>query len=344
MKQYSQPDPDAVAGSPIERLLQSARSAAELRHRLVMLDIEAQHRLAWYHAWYHSHYNPNQPRVPAGHPDGGQWTSEGSSKVAASEGRTLSDAIPDNDWMPDAQYASSRGRGSGRVQIGGQSVEASPAQLARFEWAIARAQDAIRRAREIDPTWQPKGTKAYGVDAESAIRKADDLAEQAEAYIREFTSRELPPLVPKQRPLSEDERNVAARELARWIIKNLGHVAEGARSLDDYVASINAYLDPPKGLQELRDAVSTSEKGYEIHHIVEQTPAEKDKIPRSMIDAPENLVRIPRYKHWEITAWYQKKNDAYGGVSPRDYLRGKDWDERMKVGLKALMDHGVLKQ
>ena len=23
------------------------------------------------------HYNPNQPRVPAGHHDGGQWTSEG---------------------------------------------------------------------------------------------------------------------------------------------------------------------------------------------------------------------------------------------------------------------------
>src|SRR6266508_514177 len=25
------------------------------------------------------HYNPNQPRVPAGHPDGGQWTSEGET-------------------------------------------------------------------------------------------------------------------------------------------------------------------------------------------------------------------------------------------------------------------------
>jgi hypothetical protein len=35
-------------------------------------------------------------------------------------------------------------------------------------------------------------------------------------------------------------------------------------------------------------------------------------------------------------------NDAYGGVSPREYLRGKDWEERRKVGLDALIDAGVL--
>jgi hypothetical protein len=34
--------------------------------------------------------------------------------------------------------------------------------------------------------------------------------------------------------------------------------------------------------------------------IVEQTPARKDRFPGSMIDAPENRVRIPTFKHWEI--------------------------------------------
>src|SRR5262249_41671260 len=37
---------------------------------LRLLNIEANHRLAL----YRSHFNPDQPRVPAGHPDGGQWT------------------------------------------------------------------------------------------------------------------------------------------------------------------------------------------------------------------------------------------------------------------------------
>jgi hypothetical protein len=64
---------DVDADARIARLLHDARSAAVLSHRLAMLDIESQHRLAW----HRSHFNPNQPRVAAGHPDGGQWTRQG---------------------------------------------------------------------------------------------------------------------------------------------------------------------------------------------------------------------------------------------------------------------------
>ena len=69
----------------------------------------------------------------------------------------------------------------------------------------------------------------------------------------------------------------------------------------------------------------------------------QDGYPRSMIEAPENKVRIPTYSHWDINAWYQTKNDDFGGLSPRDYLRGKSWEERKRVGLDALILHGVLK-
>jgi len=30
-------------------------------------------------------------------------------------------------------------------------------------------------------------------------------------------------------------------------------------------------------------------------------------------------------------------------LSPRDYLRGKDWDEQMRIGLDILRKHKVLK-
>jgi HK97 family phage portal protein len=52
-------------------------------------------------------FNPDQPRVPAGNSDGGQWTSGGDAGSAANadEGRVLSDANEDNDWILDAQYA-----------------------------------------------------------------------------------------------------------------------------------------------------------------------------------------------------------------------------------------------
>jgi hypothetical protein len=84
-------------------------------------------------------------------------------------------------------------------------------------------------------------------------------------------------------------------------------------------------------------------RGCDVHHIVEQTPARDHKIPDALIDGPDNLVSIPRLKHWEITGWYMRGNDRYGGLSPRAYLQGKSWNERREVGLEALIDAGVLR-
>jgi hypothetical protein len=74
-------------------------------------------------------YSPDQPRVPAGNPDGGQWVGENGDasredpRVGADSVRTgtryaadipgdannnsevLSDATPDNMWISGAQYA-----------------------------------------------------------------------------------------------------------------------------------------------------------------------------------------------------------------------------------------------
>jgi hypothetical protein len=57
-----------------ERLLSDANDATGLVHRLALADIELQHRIAQ----HRSHFNPQQPRVLAGNPDGGQWTSTGA--------------------------------------------------------------------------------------------------------------------------------------------------------------------------------------------------------------------------------------------------------------------------
>jgi hypothetical protein len=49
-------------------------------------------------------------------------------------------------------------------------------------------------------------------------------------------------------------------------------------------------------------------------------------------------------KHWEINAWYQKPNPGFGGMTPREYLSGRNWEVRRSVGLEALVNAGVLKQ
>jgi hypothetical protein len=67
-----------------ERLVADAMHVDVLHHQLALLNIAAQHRLAW----YRSHYNPNEPRVPAGNPRGGRWTREGGvpgTRLAANE-------------------------------------------------------------------------------------------------------------------------------------------------------------------------------------------------------------------------------------------------------------------
>jgi hypothetical protein len=75
--------PDAASAVRTERLLADAMAAATLRHKLALMDITAQHV-----AGHRSHFNPNQPRVPAGNPDGGQWTSTGgrtATRLAAGD-------------------------------------------------------------------------------------------------------------------------------------------------------------------------------------------------------------------------------------------------------------------
>jgi hypothetical protein len=328
---------DQLAHARTERLLRDAHNAAALSHRLALLDIEARHRLDL----HRSHFNPNQPRVPAGHPDGGQWTSEDGGNPG-SEQRVMSDVTPENDWQSGAQYASKSGgqRPSNRTRQ--PSGEAEPGQAARLAIAEARAQNAFARLRELDPNWRPQLGAQNTV--EGAIRAYETETVRAEARLRELTRYQTEPIVPKQRPGTPKERNDIAREIAKWLVRNYGRVVEGVAWLREYEAAINAYLDPPKSLEELQQAAASGRKpGYQIHHIVEQKSAEDDKFPRSIIDAPENLVQIPTYKHWEINGWFGRPDSLFGDKSPRDYLRGRDWDERLKVGLDALIQHKVLK-
>jgi hypothetical protein len=189
-----------------EGLLHGAGGAAMLAHNLRMLDIEAAHRLAL----HSSHFNPDQPRVPAGHSDGGQWTRVG----AVGRRHTASDITPENAWRPGKQYAQNRGgRGSVPVRIGSQLFEVEPGQAARWEVAAARAEEAIRRVREIEPHWRPK-PGAYATGIESEIRKADDLTVEAEARIAELQRVGIGPgpFAGEYIPARGETRNLRAEE------------------------------------------------------------------------------------------------------------------------------------
>lgn len=251
-------------------------------------------------------YSPNQRRVPAGNPDGGQWTSDGGGGAALDPAAAPDPSRPTGDI--DIGDASGIGEGLGLFQITPATTDRSGVQLAG------------------DP---PEGL-------------GNGLGEPSEQ----------PPEIPEGRPNRQVDRMRYMRSAASWLGRMTGlglpiDIYLGAMNnvewLDDYRAVIETYRDPPKTLEELQAGVGLGRRGYDDHHIVEQTWAERFGFSRSEIDDPSNLVSIPRMKHWDITGWYMTKNDRFGGLSPREYLSGKDWDERYRVGIEALIDFGILK-
>jgi hypothetical protein len=233
-----------------------------------------------------ANFNPNQPRVPAGNPDGGQWTSSSPTGPTADAGDPIE---------------------SGRREPDNSSAPRPPLQ-------ITIRPPALGTPPPLDP----------------------------------------PPEIPRQRPRTRQAENRVAREAVKWLARaalrgatgpvgTVLTVIEAAIWLHEHLPNMQSYFDPPRSLDELRNNVATPKKGYDVHHVVEQGPAERAGFPRSLIDAPENLVRIPRYKHWQIDSWYETKNEDYGFLTPRQYAQDKDWAERTRVGLRALIEVGVLK-
>lgn len=134
-------------------------------------------------------YSPNQPRVPAGSPDGGQWTSGGGT--GRNDPRVISDVTPDNNAIPDAQYAQGRARGPVTVRIGGRTFEVEAGQAARLFEAQTRADDAIARVREFDPNWRP--TPSFKETVEGSIRSYEAEAEEAQARASELARKGIGP-------------------------------------------------------------------------------------------------------------------------------------------------------
>ncbi len=168
-------------------------------------------------------------------------------------------------------------------------------------------------------------------------------------------SLEEPPEIPENKPPTSSDRTAFVRSAAQWIGAALRTGAaipaalfigalNGTEWLQYYNSSIESYRDPPRNLEELQAGIGQGRPGYDDHHIIEQTAAQRWGLTRSEINDKSNFVSIPRLKHYQITGWFQKPNPQFGGLSPRQYLSDKGIAERRAVGLYALELFEVLKR
>ncbi len=141
----------------------------------------------------------------------------------------------------------------------------------------------------------------------------------------------------------EEALAAGGREWVWLQLQQLATIAWLMKQPTYYYYQLKANLDPPKTLEELQDAVDSPTLGYHKHHIVEQQSALDDKFSQAQIEDRENLVQIPEMKHRQITNWYQTPNEDYNWLSPRDYLGGKSWGERRRMGIGALIKFKVLR-
>ena len=100
-------------------------------HQLARNSLE---KLRALHSILKAGFRPDQARVPAGNPDGGQWTDEGGSTRP--------------------QRVSGRG-GTRGSRTGGRWPEASPGQQTRLAISQFQMRAALEKVRRIDPRWRP---------------------------------------------------------------------------------------------------------------------------------------------------------------------------------------------
>jgi hypothetical protein len=150
-------------------LLRGAGDVAALHHKLTMIGIEAAQLLAL----HRSHFNPDQPRVPAGHPDGGQWTSEGEGLEQISERPSrardrliLSDATPDGIkvWT---QYAEAKG--GDEIQNKAADADADAALIGR---TTAMLHNVVLQVAGLVIRRPGSSPREFGTDVHFAFAKA----------------------------------------------------------------------------------------------------------------------------------------------------------------------------
>jgi len=270
-------------------------------------------------------FDPNQPRVPRGHPEGGQWT-DGSLDGSTPAGL-------DRPATQDELDAAVR----------------FVTQLSRLTSDDESNRDLLHLAAgKPPPSWLPPRWDNLPGGIESSEILPSELPPPVE----------LPPGYPKPNidpvptPITKSTP-ISYWSVAKWVIRTAIRFApiagplkfaipalDGFAELAEKIPEAVSYFDPPKTLEELQDSAKRPAPGYHIHHIIEQNQQNANRLN---VDSPENKVRIPTYRHQRISDLYSSVPDDLGGLTVREWVRSKSPEFQREYGLWALKWVGAMK-
>ncbi len=264
-------------------------------------------------------YDPDQPRVPRGHPDGGQWT-DGSG--AGSDGAAGNVAIPDDD-----------------AAGGSDGVETGEEPLTEEQQRLVEILDDAQRGQTSGGSESAPLVLAGGDERPPKFpRTKRELLAWIAAWLSEEIKRRGS-FPGRNSPIWMDIDDFAREAVRRisWILPEFEGYWESAKEWEEMVAdkdfrdfnSFEAFKGKYKSAGPFRD----------WHHIVEQGSG----FSRKMINNTANIVRIPRGKHWDVVHAMTKPRNDLGGLSWREWLVGRPFSEHMRVGLDVLREVKALK-
>ena len=277
-------------------------------------------------------YDPNQPRVPRGHPDGGQWTGGSGTTASAFE--------------PDGPVSES--------------------EWATTQAVVERIYEEVTRALERDGSLhlvaQYKPAPGDPLLPPDPWNIPDGFSPAEPPRIPIPPGYPVPivpifPRLPEARPVTQWERT-------KWAINQIRRIAPYTRALGMWrwafelagilLPEVASYFDDPMSFEELRvDSENMSfrsaeafekryraEPGYQLHHIVEQGQG-KDR--EWDLHSTENIVRIPTVRHIIISAHYSSKPPDLGGLTVREWLRTQSFRKQREYGMWTLRYYGVMR-
>jgi len=153
--------------------LQEADALEEARYAVMKASYEVKLLLA---ELAHKRFDPNQPRVPSGNSDGGQWTSTGGSR----EGRVQ--VVSRTPPRATGGRRNTNGPPVRPITIAGRTEWVSPTTFHQYNSSHALAQSLTSLARRYDANWRPEATIVGNVAGQIAANNA--TAAQALRHIQ----------------------------------------------------------------------------------------------------------------------------------------------------------------